>query len=75
LSWLARTLEGVASIPHPEGHAGELKQAEWYGDCCLGDVLGVHGDLVVLYPFFRSILEKILLLATLVVKSIMFGMG
>ena len=39
----------------------------------LGMSLGFMG--IWWYPFFRSIFEKILLLATLAVKSIMYGMG
>ena len=31
-----QALEVVASVPHSEGHAGELKQAKWRGDGHLG---------------------------------------
>ncbi len=40
-------LEGVAGVPHAEGHPGELEQPERRRDGRLGDVGRVHGYLVV----------------------------
>ena len=44
-------LEGVARVPDPKGHSCELEQAKGCGDCCFGEVLRVHGYLVV--PFLQ----------------------
>ena len=40
-------LEGIPSVPEFEGKAEKLKHPKRSDDCCLGDVLGGHWNLVV----------------------------
>ena len=41
------TLEGLGGVSQTKGHIGKFEKSERNGDCCLLDVVGVDGNLVV----------------------------
>ena len=40
-------LEGLRGVAKAKWHSNEFEEAKWRDDCGLGDVVRVHGDLVV----------------------------
>ena len=40
-------LEGLRGVAKAKWHSNEFEEAKWCDDCGLGDVVRVHGDLVV----------------------------